>query len=578
MVGMLHNPSHKRFFEREGAVLLLFLLYFLLLFSQFPLNGSLTGNTDTWWYLSVFNDYRNAVGAWFTGEEVGTALYPEQDVASFGEPSYGSALFFLLFKLFGFNDLWAWYLLMSLIFATNAWGVFLISKYLNGSNFGGIFSGFLFASSAFAFGHLDDQKVVAFFFCLLSVYFFLRFLDSGESRFFLFTVLAGGIEIYFSGYNFIFQSLILGVLGILNIGKILRTPSMRKGLAFFPVYILLIFPFAWKYLIDSQVEKSVNPIDLFSMAEAVSLNLKDFFQSLQNNLIYPDQFDKAPRWVFPWHSANLGLVAWIVAVVGLWKTKRYRTEWLVLFFLGLIIALGAFIQIGGRQFRMPMYYAYTWLPLSGILRIPIRAFFISLLAFSILGGAGMKYILSRVSVKSGVFGLLILLFLVENVPVPFISNQSGKYLKPPREYTEFLREKEGAVVLNLPSTLLDKQYNPELSASGREQVYMFWQTFHKQNVINGSGYLPVSRVENQKLIDRIREPGALDSLILGNGLTYIVYHQNMLLPDEDPDMMQVLEKADSLISPERVTDKIAIFEVIRPMSSPPLSDSIPKAF
>ena len=176
--------------------------------------------------------------------------------------------------------------------------------------------------------------------------------------------------------------------------------------------------------------------------------------------------------------------------------------------------------------------------------------------------------------------------------------QLGPLLKLPNEYAEFVKGKSGSLILDLPSRLdmlyLNWDYarfnkpanfvwadrsSPFLNAAdrgttalsylplyhyNREAIYMNWQTQHHQNIIGGvNGYYPVSRLIYDRWLEDLPDDHAIEWL-RQQGVDFIVYHRNMLLPGETDIVPQL---AQSPLLREVFSGKqITVFSFVNPRS------------
>ena len=148
--------------------------------------------------------------------------------------------------------------------------------------------------------------------------------------------------------------------------------------------------------------------------------------------------------------------------------------------------------------------------------------------------------------------------MVENVPFPMRSFAGAAYVRPPADYERFFAAQRGAVILNLPSGI---GYGlagsaDDLYVFDRELIYMNWQTYHGQSIVNGvNGYIPWSRIGVQKLTARLPSEEAVVGLArLGVG--FVAFNKGLVLPGEGPSLAQlrrtprlepVLESADTAV-------------------------------
>lgn len=514
----------------------LFFLFFGLLFVQFPLADSLPGYVDTWLYLALFNDYGNHLEAFFTGDALGHCLYPAAPPYAYLEPSFGSSAFFLFFKLLPFNDFWAYYGFLVSIFALNASAAFVLARQYLGQVLPAVFTALAFAASSFAFGNFENQNTLTYFPALICIYHFREYLLGRNFGNLLVAMLAGGLQIYFGTYTFIFQSIVLLLIGLVHYREMFFANAWVKVLLALPIYVLLALPYIVVYLLNPELSEFYNPSrgDISTIA-AMSLDLNDLTRVLSGNLLYPVHTDLPQIFVYNLRAASMGIMFYLLALVGILARPSFRWEAGLIAAISFVIALGPYVTYQGQTITMPMGWLYEYSDLGAFIRHPARMFFITILMLGLFAGYGVK-VIARYT-KLPAFAILLVagsVYLVENVPFPFEKYQTSLYMTG-NPYAEAFANDSLAVVLELPSTLdfanddLGKPFNQ----FSREYIYMYWQSKHKQNCLNGAvAFFPPERLHNAKLTQHITEGNALDELIKENGIDYIVYHPELELPNE----------------------------------------------
>lgn len=546
---------------RAVKVFFLFWSLFGVLFLQFPLHGSLPGYVDTWLFLALFNDYWAHVVSWFTGAELGHCLYPAGSPYAYLEPSYAAAPFFWVFKWFGLNDLWAYSGFISLVFATNATGAFLLGRQYLKSTIGALFVALAFAASNYALGNLEHQNTLVYFPALLSIFYFRKFLMDDDSSALKWTMFWGGLQIYFGTYTFIFQSLVLFMLGLVHYRRVLFGAGWVTIAKWLPLYLLLAAPYIHTYLMNPELETFFNPSRAdFSAVKAMSLDVNDLYRVLPNNLLYQVQTDLPQIFVYNLRAASLGVLVYVLAFIGMLTYKQYRAELLVLGVVSFIIALGPSITWGGVEYTMPMGWLYAASDTGAFLRHPVRMFFIVSLALSVFAGAGVVW-LSRVSRLPMVLVFLVVsvVFVLENVPFPLETYGSSTFTTVEEDvYPSIEKGNEPQVLLELPSSLDFDSYDlgKPINQFTREYIYMYWQSKHWQHILNGGvAFFPPERIRNAEWIAQQK----LDELIDSNSIDYIIYHPQMLLKGET-DILPMLKASDRLQLTDS-TDRYMLYQV-----------------
>ena len=555
-------------------------LSFGLLFLPLPLRGELPGNCDTWLNgIALPNLMLNRARAAWTGEDVGTPLYPEVNVLAYGESAVGTSMLFGLFKLATGEDVSAYYFFIVLLLTLNAVGVLLLARWYVSDRMVALFAGAAFSASNYTLGNIDSPHTSFFLLAFACLDQWKRYLETKSRSALAFAVLLGGAQAYFSAYVFFFQS--LAVCGILLHHRLSRRFPERlergrillAGLG----YAALASPFFAFYLTAARGANFSNPWEPTFLAEVHSLEPSDLLRTLENNRLYP--FDRMilagevayrtqamiragildledltnedaatvlgklstaedPKYfVYTRRCAFLGFVLYALAGVGV-RRGHTHPELLALYAGALVISFGPMIWVGDVMLPNVTLPFYRW-GLASVLRIPSRAFAFSLLAVVLLASIGLERIgssrwIDRRWKRYLLLGLVTAAVVAENVPIP-IKSFAGRSLATPEPLVrEFFAGKRGAVLLDLPTRPGGALFRDgsDLFEWNREILYMNRQTYHLQNVVNGvHGYFPRSRLLVQRLVDALPAKEAVDGL-REIGVEFIVYHRTLELPWE----------------------------------------------
>jgi hypothetical protein len=528
--------------KQNLVILFIYSIFFLTLFIQFPLKKSLPGNCDTWHAISLSNIYKNKVKNLVQGNTPASSMYPAKNIYSYGESSMGGSLIFIFFRTMGFNNINAYYLYISCLFSLTAFGIFILANsYINhpGASF---LAGFIFTCSNLMFAHIDDSILMFYFFPALSMFFLKQYFFTEKIKNIYIAALLGGIQVYFSLYVFIYQTLALFSLLAANYKLVLKRTTQKVFIKASILYVLFALPFFLFYLNTLLYLEIASPWNnsVLHHIEVFSLQLTDIFKILPDNLLYSNipQTEESVFWNYIRHHAFLGIIAPALAIMSLKKLTPGKLELVIIMFIGLFFSFGYSIRIGETLIHTPMYYIYHYLPLTRYIRVPIRAYFLVSLSISILASHGLHSIFVRYKLQNRkkFFILILILFIhfLENTPFPLMSFKAEKLAAIPSSYKNFFKNQEKKIILDLPTSLgTDFQYsNRVLFPYNREVIYMNWQTEHEHFILGGvNGYYPKSRVEVQKYVEKIPERNTLN--YLNNlGVNYIVFHKNLLLPEE----------------------------------------------
>jgi hypothetical protein len=591
---------------RRGAPLLFlaaaYTALFLALFAQFPRAGRLPGNCDTWYAVAFTNLYRNRIREWLGLGSYGSFLYPAPNPFAFGETSVLLALLPICLRSLGLSDVAAYYVFVSILYGATATGAFLFATlYVRRRSLAAL-AGLMVAASNFLLATIDSPHTVFFGLAFVSLFLFKRYLLSGRRRDLWASAVLAGLQAYVASYVFLLLAVALAVMVAANLRTVRARGDVRRMAAYGALVAALAAPVLIFYLVRLTGHFNWRPQAVL-FAEFNSLEPPDLFNPLPGNLLYPEghRFDHhdaialqrrlgrpdpafsteefaqmsgvSPRpdeeslWVSSRRRAFVGLLPYVLAVVGAWRPFPGRRDLLALYAVGVVLALGPLVRMGPVTLPMPLYAVYELVPPAHVFRIPSRAFALALLGLAVLAARGLERLLERARLSAWQARAAVLaaagLVLLENVPFPMRSFAAAAFAEPPPEYRQFFAGQHGAVILNLPSGI---GYGlagsaDDLYVFNRELIYMNWQAYHGQDIVNGvNGYIPLSRIAVQKLISRLPSDVAVAGLAR-MGVGFIAFNKGLLLPGEAA-LLPRLRRAASL---ETVldTERTVVFRVRR---------------
>lgn len=589
---------------RHLPVFLFYAVFFLSLFAQFPLNQSIPGNCDSWLVIALSNTYLSKLTAFFSGETIGRAMYPVENVLAYGESAPGSAAVFLFFKLWGLNDHVAYYGYITAIFTLTAFGVYLLCAQFIRATPPAVFAGFAFACSNVVFAHIDDSVVFFYFPAAICLCFLFSYFRHERKTHLYLAAVAGGMTIYFSAYVFAYQSVAVFVVLLFQISRRRNvrgntlSGNLLKGAI---LHVSVALPFVAYYGYVLTAVDFVIPFEPAEVVSNLSLTLHDFFLILPFNPIYggvatPEQ---GVHWMWIRHYAFTGGLFFSLVLVSLLRFNREKAMLLTIAAAGLLLAFGPAIQFAGLSLPSPLAYVYRAFPMFTYLRVVIRAYFLVVMVFSILAAWGLWMISQRPLLKKWragwvLVGLVMVIHFLENTPFPMQAYPVGRFVSLPPEYGIFANREKPAVVLDLPARLTMDYENwdetefdrpddhvrrdsgrSRLRVSGgfrmfldshenlfeynREIIYMNWQTRHWQHIVGGiNGYFPTPRVIFQKKVMDLPKPPALQWL-KRNGVTHLAFHKDMVLHGES-GLLNGL-RASPLLEPIVEGERMVVFRM-----------------
>lgn len=520
-------PHPWKAFRTRAAAIALFFAFFSILLSPAPLSGSFLGSVDTLFVPALGDTVANRIVSAVTGEFVGQSMYPA-DILRYGETAFGTGIVFMAFHFLGASDVVAVYLVQVLLLTLMALATMILVECLTRSFPAAIVAALVFASSNFVWADIDHLPIHFFFFPLLSLTYLIRAAEGGRGRDLFMAGLLGGLQIYFSVQVFAYQCLVLGVFGLFHLRSLWRLAWKWKML-FVVSYVGLALPLVGFYL---HTVLQLHPIDVWPRSaneEIYSLQLMDLVRHLPGKLVdYPFTRVSGGGWKQVAHSAFPGLVAPILALLGLRGMNATKAAFVTVAFLALLFSLGTTLEIGRATFTSPLALFYEYVPLAKYLRVGIRAYSLVLLSLSVLAAYGWVHLsawLRSRAARLPAIGLLAVLALVaaENISLPVNRFEILPYPAVPHGYVEYFRDQPEALILDLPSRSTSWPFYID------DIVYTLWQTKHQRNIIGGvNGYYPQSRMDVQRLTDKLPSAAAFQ-YFRELGATHFVWHKSPFL-------------------------------------------------
>ena len=464
---------------RAAFVFFGFLAFFLTYFAQLPWKDALPGNNDVFMGILCGKILLNDIARVFGLAKVGTAMYPAS-VLPYGETGVGISALFTLFHVLGCSDVVAWYLNLSTLFALNALAAYLFAGRFIKSFAARCFAGFAFTCSNMAFSHLDELYAIFYFIPLLGLNFLVRAFREENPRYLTLAGVLGGLQVYFSFYVFVYQTLLLGTAGLYFWLRPRRRLPVRNIATAVVVYGAVSVPLVFFYVFARLHFNLMTPSIPRFLTNIMSWTYHDMFQALPGNLLYGPSRSMPLTWDLMRHQNLIGLLVTGAALYALSRRGEHRIVFAGMALLGLVLAMGPTLMLGASTAQnvtaaeyyeaflasgiapAPLYPFSKFIPLMSFLRVPIRAYVFVLLAVSFLAALTLDILLRRISNRRAalvIVGLFFTFHFIENAPFPLPSYRLGPLLKIPRGYESFMKGKQQAIVLDLPSRFGFKYLN-----------------------------------------------------------------------------------------------------------------------
>lgn len=521
--------------KKEVLVLFSFLIIISLYFIQLPLNGSLPGKIDNWFYVYV----QEYLIEKMKNHSIGTSVYPESSFFPFGNLSIGFSIFYFPVRRLGLDVIWSFWWLTSVIYTLNAYGFYKLTSYFSIKRKIGFIGGLLFALSNYFIANSDNLDGLSCGFGLLSIYMLVKSNYFRKPQLLIFVAFLLGFQMYFSSYMFMLSGIVCAVYAMFYFIK-----SKDKFLWFryyfllIVIVLIMIFPFVNIYFFKSGLIDSSNPVNIGDADKYTNLYWKDLFRYLEGNILYGNIFlVTKDYWLDKLHTLGIGLSVLIMGCFGIWKIP-HRTFVYLLISIGLLLSIGPQIEIFGFEIKNLLFVILNFFSIDNLFRINIRSFIIILFCVWL----GWSYILNKIVLEFGyrkVFILVVFLAYIENIPASLKIYSSRELIDYAHEVKnlDFINSKD--VVLNLPTYIYSSLY-PEfytkisdLPDSDIEAViehqYMLHQAWGNWNTINGiPGFLPKSRIKNQEDVLKIENPIIRNELLNRNNISFIILHKKFV--------------------------------------------------
>jgi hypothetical protein len=249
---------------------------------------------------------------------------------------------------------------------------------------------------------------------------------------------------------------------------------------------------------------------------------------------------------FPFEGDELylfpGLVAVVLAAVGVAGNRRERLVWIYLAIVALAIELS--LGMNGTLYRW--LYAYTS-ALQGF-RAPARFGILAVCGLAVLAGFGFAYLKQRLTASRALFIAVLAAIGVEcgSAPIRLIEVPRST----PDVYRFLQRERQnGSAVIELPM------------ASGFNVFYMYWSTRHWRPLVNGySGYTPRDYDDTVELMDTFPDEASIARLRELN-VGHILVHEYYYAPRKRTALMLAMMGREELTPVGRYRDWIGTTQV-----------------
>jgi uncharacterized protein (DUF2062 family) len=432
-------------------------------------------------------------------------------------------------------------------FVVGGYGAYLLALHIlrakngEGAHAAAFLAGVVFSFSPFHFAHLlGHLQVISLEWLPFYALCLVRSLSSDRVRLLphvvlpiVFLVLTALCDWYFVLYLLIFTVLYLAYS--IAVDRRARLPLAKTGLIL-ALTVAVLSPLLTPMLVEAWRDPS-HLLSPFETTVRLSADLMAFFTP---NEFHPLWGEAASHLASGFTSSTsermvfLGYIPLALAGYAVWTRRRESAFWLIGCVVFLVLALGPYLHVGGRQLPVPLPYLglYRFLPFFSIARSVSRFAVMVMLTLGCLAALGLHRVLSSLlERRAGIAAALtIALVCFEFLPVPYPLAK----VEIPSFYTALAEDTSEYAILELPM-------------NWDRPAHLLYQTAHRKPII--AGYVtrpnPLSIVERVPVLQHFRFLGA-DIIVQDPkeiapevfdyiGVRYVIVHDYMMPPGRERD-------------------------------------------
>lgn len=572
----LHYPPMKRFLSYFISFLLFIVISVVITYPLlFHLTNYVSGLGDelilTYIQRSVMHNLStNPLHLFET-----MSYFPYHNSLAYSDSLITSSIIYA-FPAFLFNEPIAIHNL-DLIFslASLGWSVFLLSKYITKDISVSLVTGILTVLSPVVLDKYIHLQVLFCLFVPLSIYFFFRYIEGRNLKFFYLSILCFILQTlnsFLMGYFALFSLATITIVAILQKKRPLQFFINAKTMAVSIISLTILLPFVLPYY---QVSKE------FGYTRDIRDSIH--FANQPEDFLYTSQFSRlAPFFNDFWHRASYpssisfkngfpGTVFLIFTFFSVyyllrnWQLIDYKIKALLYSSLiGVVLSLGPFLHINRQTIHTPFPIPLPYLPLYYLLpgfngmRNSARWEVLFIICMSVVIGYVLSQVFRKYSSPRKALVAIILIALVVLEYQPSIDFVRMPQLKDaPREYS-YINSIQSAKVVEMPI------YNwNTFPYSDKEYLRQYYSLINFAPRVNGvSGFSPppwqdfvVSQLKSFPSPESLKELKKI-------GVNTIIVH-----PQDYDEMAEVHYKVSGVPIPSSST-------VLRQLDASPYADKL----
>ena len=490
---------------------------------------------NTWALSWVAHQLPNAPARLFDGN----IFYPQRGTLAFSESLIMPALIVAPLSWVGVGPIFVYNVVFLSALVFSGLGVTLLVLELTGEARAAIVAGIIFAFLPFRMDHYPHLQLQQTQWIPLTMWALHRVMRSGRladgAKLGMFAAFQMLSCVYFGVFLIPYAAVVALLLLAAEARIAKRGPGvvlrydrgLKRRLLVFgvaaAVYLALVAPVGRAYVAASGVV-GVRSIDEVASGSATARN---YLAAPRTNVLYgrwADTFGTDERRLFP------GAVAFALALVGVW---RLRSAAQFAYGVALLLAFDLSLGFNGLSYRVLWN---TMLPFQG-LRVPARMGLFVGFSLAVLAGYGVTRLIAQIQSPSrrrllavGLSLFILLEYRSKPLNLAIVPNS------PPPVYADLIRSLEG-----LPRTAI-----VELPIAREDPTYMYYSTFHWQNLLNGySGFFPPSFNSLVLALESFPDAISLNAL-RQRGARYVIIHGELLRPEEYQALVSSVDRSADL--------------------------------
>lgn len=427
-----------------------------------------------------------------------------------------------------------------LIFISNAIGMYFLCYYITKNRYASILGGIIFGCSPQMLWYIYAAhfNVIIFGFLPFAIIFYMKYYDTGNSKYLLLFSLFLLFQMLSRWYIVIFSFIIFSIFFLYTISLKFDLKKICYIILVLLLIVLCLIPFYIPY------KKYYEEVLLFPISKQLKLSasytsylLPPIFEPTQTLFggILLDKFniDRATN-TSSWRNSHfIGyfvLLMLLLYIPYIYKKGIFSRKLIMLCYFGIIVSfmlsLGFVIYINNTptDYKLPWYFVYKYiLPLRFIRSLSQFAIIVHFFA-AILFSMAYTQLFTKIDSSKKTLRILILFLFISILTYEYLPTQkNSKRIKfeVPEIYNYIKNNKDIKAFLELPIIM-------------RSDKYMMYSNYHKKYVYGGpvDGHRTFKKYDYDHILPEIYNGVAFD-LMKELNINYILIHKKDFLKDND---------------------------------------------